>query len=188
MLVYVTSWCSVRPALVNRPYYITCSLQTLPTGMVWPWWSRTAIWLVTFYKRFPGTVRTISSCLMRLIQIRLDSIRCSVMIRRCRPLVVSAVVSSLKKIFGIDETNAPRMLYILRNVLLALVETPDSTLLDVQPMLIDPAYRKRVLGYVSDPLVRGFWEEEFARYNDRLRIEAISPIQNKVNQFLTPKL
>ena len=48
---------------------------------------------------------------------------------------------------------------------------------------MDDAYRKQVLGKVSDPVIRQFWEKEFANYNDRLKSEAIAPIQNKVGQF-----
>jgi len=105
-----------------------------------------------------------------------------------RPLVAAGVLSAMKKVFAIDETNAPRMLYILRNVLLALVEQPDATLLDVPRMLADQLFRRRVVSRLSDPLVRSFWENEFAGWHDRYRVEAIAPIQNKVGQFLTSPL
>lgn len=105
-----------------------------------------------------------------------------------RPLVAGGVLSAMKKVFAIDETNAPRLLYVLRNVLLALVEQPRATLLDVPRMLVDDAFRRHVLSHVSDPLVRSFWQSEFAGWHDRYRIEAIAPIQNKVGQFLTSPL
>lgn len=105
-----------------------------------------------------------------------------------RPLVAAGVLSAMKKVFAVDETSAPRMLYILRNVLLALVEQPQATLLDVQRMLTEPAFRRQVVSRVSDPLIRSFWQNEFANWNDRYRDEAIAPIQNKVGQFLTSPL
>ena len=43
----------------------------------------------------------------------------------------------MKKVFAVDETNAPRMLYILRNVLWHVIEQPQATLLDVPRMLSD---------------------------------------------------
>ena len=105
-----------------------------------------------------------------------------------RPLVAAGVLSAMKKVFAVDETNAPRMLYILRNVLMALVEQPQATLLDVPQMLVDDAFRRQVVSRVSDPLVRAFWQHEFAGWHDRYRVEAIAPIQNKVGQFLTSPL
>jgi hypothetical protein len=80
------------------------------------------------------------------------------------------------------------MLYILRNVLLALVEQPQATLLDVPRMLVDDAFRRHVVSHLSDQLVREFWRSEFAGWHDRYRTEAIAPIQNKVGQFLTSPL
>jgi type IV secretory pathway TraG/TraD family ATPase VirD4 len=94
----------------------------------------------------------------------------------------------MKKVFAVNETNAPRMLYILRNVLLALVEQPQATLLDVPRMLTEPAFRRQIVSRVSDPLVHSFWQNEFANWNDRYRNEAVAPIQNKVGQFLTSPL
>jgi hypothetical protein len=105
-----------------------------------------------------------------------------------RSLVAAGVLSAMKKVFAVDETNAPRMLYILRNVLVALVEQPQSTLLDVPRMLTEQAFRRQVVGRVSDPLIHSFWQNEFANWNDRYRDEAIAPIQNKVGQFLTSPL
>ncbi len=34
-------------------------------------------------------------------------------------------------------------------------------------------------------MVRAFWVDEFANYNEKYRTEAIAPIQNKVGQFLS---
>jgi hypothetical protein len=105
-----------------------------------------------------------------------------------RPLVAAGVLTAMKKVFAVDETNAPRMLYILRNVLLALVEQPHATLLDVPRMLADDSFRRQIVNRLNDPLVRAFWQQEFAGWHDRYRTEAIAPIQNKVGQFLTSPL
>jgi hypothetical protein len=94
----------------------------------------------------------------------------------------------MKKVFAVDEATAPRMLYILRNVLLALVEQPHATLLDVPRMLVDDTFRRHVIGNLSDELVREFWRSEFAGWHDRYRTEAVAPIQNKIGQFLTSPL
>ncbi len=98
-----------------------------------------------------------------------------------RHLVVSGLMSTFKKIW-VDAWSA-RMEYILTNTLLALLEYPDSTLLSVNRMLSDKAYRKKVVAYVKDPAVKSFWVDEFANYTDRFAAEATPAIQNKVGQF-----
>jgi len=55
-------------------------------------------------------------------------------------------------------------------------------------MLADPEYRKKVVDKVTDPVVRSFWINEFARYTQRLESEATAAIQNKVGQFISNPL
>lgn len=98
-------------------------------------------------------------------------------------LVASGLVSSLKKIWA--DSWGPRLEYILRNTILALLDYPGSTMLGIMRMLADKSYRKKVVEQISDPVVKSFWVNEFANYNERFRSEAISPIQNKVGQFLS---
>ena len=98
-----------------------------------------------------------------------------------RHLVVSGLMGALKRIW-VDAWSA-RMEYILQNTLLALLEYPDSTLLDVNKMLTNKAFRAAVVEKVSDPIVRAFWTEEFAQFTDSYAREATPAIQNKVGQF-----
>lgn len=103
-----------------------------------------------------------------------------------RHLVVSGLMSAFKKIW-VDAWSA-RMEYILGNVLLALLEYPGATLLGVNRMLTDKAYRKKVVDNVKDPSVRSFWVDEFAKYTDRYTQDATPAIQNKVGQFTSNPL
>ncbi len=104
-----------------------------------------------------------------------------------RHLVVSGLLSAFKKIWGPDTWSA-RMEYILSNTLLALLEYPDATLLDVNQMLVNKAFRKKVIDNIGDPMVKKFWAEEFANYTDRYTAEATPAIQNKIGQFTTNPL
>lgn len=81
-----------------------------------------------------------------------------------------------------------RMEYILRNCILALLEVPGNTLLGITRLLSDKNFRKKIVSKVKDPVVRSFWIDEYANYNDRYRTEAIAPIQNKVGQFLSSSI
>ncbi|MBI2624527.1 type IV secretion system DNA-binding domain-containing protein [Candidatus Parcubacteria bacterium] len=103
-----------------------------------------------------------------------------------RHLVASGVIGVFKKLWA--DTWGPRLEYVLRNAILALLEYPGSTLLGIMRMLIDKEYRKKVVDKISDPIVRSFWVDEYSKYPDRFQAEAINPIQNKVGQFLTSPL
>jgi len=98
-----------------------------------------------------------------------------------RHLVVSGLMSTFKKIW-VDAWSA-RMEYILTNTLLALLEYPGATLLGVNRMLSDKAYRNNVISHITDPSVKTFWVKEWAGYTERMAAEAVPAIQNKVGQF-----
>ncbi len=103
-----------------------------------------------------------------------------------RHLVASGLVGVFKKIWA--DSWGPRLEYILRNAILALLEYPGSTLLGVTRILVDKSYRAKVVEKITDPVVRSFWVDEFSQWNDRVLQEVISPIQNKVGQFLSSSL
>ncbi|HUT96450.1 MAG TPA: CxxC-x17-CxxC domain-containing protein [Candidatus Paceibacterota bacterium] len=103
-----------------------------------------------------------------------------------RHLVVSGLMGVFKKIW--PDVWSARMEYILRNAILSLLEYPGSTLLGVNRLLADKDYRQKVLEKVTDPSVKAFWTNEFAKYPDRFREEAVAPIQNKVGQFISTPL
>jgi hypothetical protein len=100
-----------------------------------------------------------------------------------RPLVASGVVSAFKKLFA--DSWGPRLEYILRNALLALLEVPGSTLQSVLRLLSDPHYRGGITARLQDPVLLAYWEQEFPAMGKRLRAEAIAPIQNKLGAFVS---
>jgi len=103
-----------------------------------------------------------------------------------RHLIASGLVGVFKKLWA--ESWGPRLEYLLRNAILALLEYPGSTLLGIMRILIDKEYRKKVVEKITDPVVKSFWVDEFTKYPDRFMVEAVAPIQNKVGQFLTSPL
>ena len=98
-------------------------------------------------------------------------------------VVCSGLVGIFKKIYA--ESWGPRLEHILRNTILALLSYPGASMLGIIRILQDEKFRAQVIEKVEDPVVRGFWENEFNQMTDKLRVEAISPIQNKVGQFLS---
>jgi len=103
-----------------------------------------------------------------------------------RHLVASGLMGVFKKIW-FDMWSA-RMEYITYNTVLALLEHPNTTLLSVNRMLSDKDYRQKIVEKLTDPTVKAFWINEFAKYPERFREEAVAPIQNKVGQFIATPL
>ncbi len=101
-------------------------------------------------------------------------------------LVASGLMGIFTKIWS--NVWSARMEYIMNNAVLALLETPNSTLLGITRILVDKDYRQRVIANVKDPVVKAFWIHEYESWRDQFRNEAIAPIQNKVGQFLSTSL
>ncbi|MEK7132166.1 MAG: type IV secretion system DNA-binding domain-containing protein, partial [Patescibacteria group bacterium] len=101
-------------------------------------------------------------------------------------LVASALMSVFKKIW--ENVWSARMEYILNNTILALLDTPGSTLLGVNRMLSDKVFRLDIVKNIKDPIVKQFWIQEFAAYDPKFASEAVAPIQNKIGQFLSSSI
>ena len=92
----------------------------------------------------------------------------------------SELIGVLKRMF---ESWGPRLEYILRYSILALLDYPNATMLDITRILTEKKFRSEVLQYVQDPVVKNFWNIEFASWNDKFAAEAVAPVLNKVGAF-----
>ena len=100
-----------------------------------------------------------------------------------RELVSSGIVSIFYKLYHLSW--GPRLEYILRNTILTLTSVPNSTLLQVPEILTNEHYRFKVVEKMTDQVLKNFWINEFAKMSPQMRSEAVSPILNKVGQFLS---
>ena len=100
------------------------------------------------------------------------------------------VASGLMGIFTKIWANAwsARMEYILNNAILALLDTPGTTMLGIPRLLVDKDYRQKIISNLKDPVIKSFWVHEYEAWQDKFRNEAIAPIQNKVGQFLSSSI
>ena len=98
-----------------------------------------------------------------------------------KPNISSEVIGVLKRMFG--DSWGPRLEHILRYTLLALLDRPNSTLLDISRMLTDKEFRKETLSYCTDVTVLQFWKQEFGSWGDKQVNESIAPVLNKVGAF-----
>ncbi len=100
-----------------------------------------------------------------------------------RELVASGIVSIFHKLY--EHSWGPRLEYILRNTILTLTHVPAATFLQVPELLTNEKYRQNVAEKLPDQVLKNFWLNEFNKMSPQLRSEAISPILNKVGQFLS---
>jgi hypothetical protein len=95
--------------------------------------------------------------------------------------ISSEIIGVLKRMFG--ESWGPRLEYILRYTILALLDHPNTTMLDITRMLTDKKFRKEVLASCTDSVVLNFWNIEFNSWNEKFQAEAVAPVLNKVGAF-----
>ncbi len=100
-----------------------------------------------------------------------------------KELVASGVISIFKKLYG-STSWGPRLEHILRNTLLTLVNTPNSDMTHIIEILTNKNFRDRVVAQLNNQTIKNFWINEFDRMDPKFQQESISPILNKVGQFV----
>lgn len=97
-------------------------------------------------------------------------------------LVASGIMAIFQKLYGYSW--GPRLEYILRNALLTTISRPHAILADVPKLLTNKDFRQKVVSEITDPILKSYWEDEFANMTDRIRAESVSSVLNKVGQFV----
>jgi hypothetical protein len=90
------------------------------------------------------------------------------------------------KLFG-DEIFGPRIQHYFRNSCLTLMEDKEegATLIDVPRIFVDDEFMKYKVSKVKNPVVRSFWEHEYAHTGERERQEMIPYFSAKFGPFIT---
>lgn len=103
-----------------------------------------------------------------------------------RVRVTIGFIDIFKKLFGNNWTN--RLEHVLRYTTLALLDSPNTTVLSILKMLSDKNYRQKIVARIEDSVIKNFWVNEFAAWSEKFDNEAIMPILNKVGQFVSTSL
>ena len=93
----------------------------------------------------------------------------------------SEIVAAFRAVW---DSWGPRMERILYNAISALIEARDTSLVGLPRLFKDVRYRAEILEQVKDPIVRGFFVDEYATWDDDFRTTAIDPVLNKVEALL----
>ncbi|HBB27008.1 TPA: hypothetical protein DCZ36_00740, partial [Candidatus Gracilibacteria bacterium] len=90
------------------------------------------------------------------------------------------------KIFN-EEIFGPRIQHYFRNGCLTLMDDEDEggTLIDVPRLFVDDAFMKYKTSKVKNPVVKAFWEHEYANTGDREKQEMIPYFSSKFGPFIT---
>ncbi len=101
-----------------------------------------------------------------------------------KDFAVAEMVAILYKLFA--EFIGPRFEHIVRNSMLAIMEHPDGgTLVEMMRILTDDAYKDECLKYVTNPLVKAFWQEEMAQQVQFHKSEMLGPVLSKFGRFVS---
>ena len=90
------------------------------------------------------------------------------------------------KLFG-DEIFGPRIQHYFRNACLTLMEDTEegATLIDIPRIFTDDAFLKYKVKKIKNPVVKSFWQHEYANTADRERQEMIPYFSSKFGPFIT---
>ncbi|MFA6991691.1 MAG: type IV secretion system DNA-binding domain-containing protein [Candidatus Gracilibacteria bacterium] len=101
-------------------------------------------------------------------------------------LVSSQATEIFIKLFG-DEIFGPRIQHYFRNACLTLCEDTEegATLIDVPRIFTDDSFMKYKVKKVRNPVVKSFWQNEYANTGDRERQEMIPYFSAKFGPFIT---
>jgi hypothetical protein len=99
---------------------------------------------------------------------------------------VSMIVAAFRNLFG--DSWGPRLQQILHACLAALTEVPNTSVLSVPEMLVNPGYRQWVTKQARDPMARHFFDKQLVLFGKDFEREATPAVQNKLYQFLANPL
>jgi type IV secretory pathway TraG/TraD family ATPase VirD4 len=92
------------------------------------------------------------------------------------------LVEVFRKIWNLSDDATPRLLEILRNAVHTLIDA-GGTMLDIEPLLTNGAYRQSMIQHVTNEAVVSFWENRFDKWEARDRVANVESTLNKVSAF-----
>lgn len=98
-------------------------------------------------------------------------------------LAMERILSAFIHVWGLSDERTPRLIYILKHALLLLLDTPGSTLLDINRLLIDEGFRLDLTRNCENDAVRDYWTGEYTDMTPKFRSEVIASVLNKTGVF-----
>jgi hypothetical protein len=101
--------------------------------------------------------------------------------------ITSSVLAVFKKLA--DEKHwGPRMEHILRNATLTALLTPNPNIYTIQRLLTDKAYQRKIALTLRDPVLKQFWQKEFALMGNMQLSSVTAPLTQRLGNFISSKM
>lgn len=97
-----------------------------------------------------------------------------------RALIASSILETFQKLWG-QQSWGLKLEYILRNVILTLLDQPKANFDDIPKLLLENSFREKCVHHIVSKNVKRFWEVEYPKYSKT----DILPVLNKVGSFLS---
>ena len=101
--------------------------------------------------------------------------------------ITSSVLAIFAKMTA-KEYWGPRMEHILRNATLTALQTENPSLYTLQKLLTDKSFQKSTASSLKDPVLKQFWNKEFALLGKMQLSSVIAPLTQKLGHFITTKM
>jgi len=105
-----------------------------------------------------------------------------------RDFLVQESIQIFYKLFDPNQTGmvGPQFEHWMRNAALTLMSYPEGgTIVDIPRLFTDPNFEKDRLKYVTDPVIRSFWEKQMAKTADFHKSEMLNYFTSKFGRFMT---
>lgn len=105
-----------------------------------------------------------------------------------RDFLVQEAIQIFYKLFDPNQTGmvGPQFEHWMRNASLTLMAHPDGgTVIDIPRLFTDPDFEKDRTKYVTDPVVKSFWEKQMAKTADFHKSEMLNYFTSKFGRFMT---
>ncbi len=105
-----------------------------------------------------------------------------------RDFLVQEAIQIFYKLFDPNQTGmvGPQFEHWMRNAALTLMSHPDGgTIIDIPRLFTDPDFEHDRVKYVSDPVVKSFWEKQMAKTADFHKSEMLNYFTSKFGRFMT---
>lgn len=104
-----------------------------------------------------------------------------------KTFIVNELIGIFDKLYDLKATGGPMFEQYMRNAVLLLMEdmpNEPATLMEVQRVFVDAAFRKRKLERIHNPVVVDFWQKEAEKAGGEAALQNITPyVTSKFNTF-----
>jgi len=101
--------------------------------------------------------------------------------------ITSSVLAVFAKMTA-KEYWGPRMEHILRNTTLTALQTEKPSLWTLQRLLTDKSFQKKTAASLDDPVLKQFWNKEFALLGKMQLSSVTAPLTQRLGHFITAKM